>query len=410
MRKRLMGGIALLVTAGIAVSACGSGGSSSGSDEAGGTVTVGVITPLTGAAAAGFGPSTESGVKARLEAQNAEGGVNGTKIVYKVADDKSTPDGALAAARDLVQNQKVSAVISVSPFISGAQPFLLQQGIPTIGGSFSGSDWADPKNKNMFASAGSVDYSLPATTFPQYLKESGVTKFGMLAYAGSASSTLVVQSMAKAAESIGLEVAYQNENLPFGSTDVGAIAIGMRDAGVNGLYLPVNSPTAFALIGALNQLGVKLTATLLPTGYGQELLAQPAAVQAAQGLGFTSAFPPVELETDATKKVVSNLATYADVTTIPGFAMYTAYVAADAYVRGLEANEGKSDTVSYIDNLRKVNDYTAGGLFKEPVNFAEFGDIGAGVGPGNCIFVSKLEGNGFVPDQAAAPACGEIVD
>jgi branched-chain amino acid transport system substrate-binding protein len=405
-----MGGIALLITAGLGVSACGSGGSSSGSDEAGGTVTVGILTSLTGSAAAGFGPSVELGAKARFEAQNAAGGVNGTKIKWVVADDKSTPEGALAGAKDLVQNQKVSAVISMSSFISGAQPFLLQQKMPTIGGSFSGNDWSNSKNTNMFSSAGSNNYDLSATTIPGYLKNKGVKKLGLLAYAGSASSTLVVKSVATAAENVGLDVAYQNENLAFGSTDVGAVAIGMRDAGVDGVYLPVIAPTAFALIGALNQLGVKLVATLLPTGYGNELLSQPAAVQAAQGISFTTTMAPVELQTQATQKVVDNLKTYANVTTVPGFGMYNAYVAADAYIRGLEANDGKSDTQSFIDNMRKVSDFTAGGLYTVPINFAEFGDLSPGVGPGNCTYVSTLQGDGFVPDPSAAPFCGELVN
>jgi branched-chain amino acid transport system substrate-binding protein len=261
----------------------------------------------------------------------------------------------------------------------------------------------------MFGSAGSNSYDLAASTIPSYLKSRGVKKFGLLAYSGSASSTLTVKSMASAADSIGLDVAYQNQNLAFGSTDVGAIAIGMRDAGVDGVYLPVIAPTAFALIGALNQLGVKLVATVLPTGYGNELLSQPAAVQAAQGISFSTAYPPVELQTEATQKVVDNLKTYSNVTTVPGFGQYNAYIAADAYIRGLEANEGKSDTASFIENLRKVDDYTANGLFTVPVNFAEFGDLGPSVGPGNCTYISTLQGDGFVPDRSAAPTCGEIV-
>jgi branched-chain amino acid transport system substrate-binding protein len=408
MRKRVASAIAITAAVAITVAGCASG-ESSGDTAAGGTVKIGLITSLTGAVGSTYATAL-NGVKARAEAQNAAGGINGTKVEYVVADDKSSPDGALAAAKDLVQNQDVAAVISVSSFISGAQPFLLQQKVPVIGGNFSGNDWADSKNTNMFASSGSTSYSQAATTLPKYLQEHGVQKLGMVAFAGSASSTLVVQSVAKASGSIGLNVAYQNDNLPYGSTDVGAIAIGIKDAGVDGMYLPVTPPTAFALLAALDQIGVQLKSVLLPTGYGNDLLSQPTAVEAAQGVSFQTVFAPMELETDATKTVASNFSEYAGVETIPGFADYQAYVATDAYLRGLEANDGSSDKASFIENLRRVNDYTAGGLFTQPVDFSQFGTVAGGVGPGNCTYVVTLQGGAFVPDSAASPACGDIVE
>ncbi|MET9090193.1 hypothetical protein ABZX77_51545 [Streptomyces sp. NPDC004237] len=57
---------------------------------------------------------------------------------------------------------------------------------------------------------------------------------------------------------------------------------------------------------------------------------------------------------------------------------------------------------------RTDRSWTAGGLFTQPADFAHKGTYSVG-GPGDRTFVSVLKGATFVPDPAAAPACGEQI-
>ena len=77
-------------------------------------VTLGYITSETGVAASVLANADKS-CKARVDAENAKGGVNGRKIKLETIDDTSS--GAnLTAAQDLVQNRNAFAVIDNSAF------------------------------------------------------------------------------------------------------------------------------------------------------------------------------------------------------------------------------------------------------------------------------------------------------
>src|SRR4051795_6527448 len=103
------------------------------------TITIGLITSVTGAASSTF-QDTADGVNARFGAENAKGGVNGRKLVLKIADDASTVPGDLTAAQSLVQNDKVFAVIGYSPYLFGGYKYFQQGGIPVRGWGFEGRE------------------------------------------------------------------------------------------------------------------------------------------------------------------------------------------------------------------------------------------------------------------------------
>jgi branched-chain amino acid transport system substrate-binding protein len=78
------------------------GSSCSATGVTGNSIEIGGIASLSGSYAASLSPIAD-GMRARIDAQNAEGGVNGRKINFDVADDQSTVDGNLAASRELVE-------------------------------------------------------------------------------------------------------------------------------------------------------------------------------------------------------------------------------------------------------------------------------------------------------------------
>jgi branched-chain amino acid transport system substrate-binding protein len=417
-RARVMPAVAVAVVAGLAVG-CSSSGTSTGTSTStsttkpaasGGTetLTVGVLSDLTGSAASGF-LTTEQGIKAGLGLATANGDLKGYNVKYVMADTGSTPAGALSAAQRLVQQDHVFAVLSVSSDTLGASNYLTSQAVPVVGGGFDGPEWLSPSSTNMFSTTGKVNYAAVSTTLGLFMKSQGVTSFGGLGYAGSPSSAGAVNGAAASAKGAGITAGYVNAQFPFGSTNVGPAAIAIKSAGVNGIYMPVVPSTGFALGAALAQEGVHPKVFLLATGYGGDLLESPAGVAAAQGDDFLTVAQPVELNTAATRQFQAALAKYAGVTGVPTFAEYEAYLSVAGLVTGLQKAGSGATSASFIKALGEVTDFSGFGLYgSHPLSFSG-GNLGGNDGPGDCIYVTKLSGKTFELVSGAEPICGKVV-
>src|SRR5215470_14253148 len=404
MRRRFYRGAVLFVAACTALAACSSSGSSgTGSSTPGPskTITIGFVTDLTGVASSGF-LTSKLGIDAYLNHLNATGGVNGIKIKYILADTNSTPTGALTAVQKLVQQNNVFAIVENSSDFFGAEPYALAQGIPVVGSAIDGTYWGDPKETNIFAAAGVVNENYTSVAAGQFMKSQGVTKCASLGYPSSPSSALAAEGFIKSCQAAGLKSGYLNTQFPFGSTNVGPIALAMKAAGVDGLFLPTVPSTSFALVEALHLLGVKLKASLLPTGYGGDLLGSPAAITAGQGIDFETIGPPAEADTPATRQRAADLAAVG-VTTDPTFAEQEDFLALTAFVAGLRAAGANPTRQSFMAAMSKITNYDAEGLLAPPaVNFRNYT-------PANgCLDLVTLKGPKYVllPNM---PVCGPVV-
>jgi branched-chain amino acid transport system substrate-binding protein len=406
MRRRLSACAVLVVAACTALAACSSSGSSNtssrtGPNVSGKTITIGFVTDLTGVASSGF-LTSKLGIDAYLNRINAAGGVNGYKIKYILADDNSTPTGALTAVQKLVQQDNVFAIVEDSSDFFGAEPYALAQGIPVVGSAIDGPYWGDPKDTNIFAATGVVNENYTSVAAGQFMKSQGVTKCASLGYASSPSSALAAQGFIKSCELVGLKSGYLNTQFPFGSTNVGPIALAMKAAGVDGLWLPTVPSTSFALVEALHLLGAKLKAVLLPTGYGGDLLGSSAAIAAGQGVDFQTIGQPAEANTPATRQRAADLAAVG-VTTDPTFAEQETYLALTAFVTGLRAAGANPTRQSFMAAMSKVTNYDAGGLLApEKISFRDYA-------PANgCLWVAQLRGSKFFV-MPGTPICSPSV-
>jgi branched-chain amino acid transport system substrate-binding protein len=406
-RIAMAAAVALLTAA---VAACSSG--SSGTPAAGGTtaaastIKLGLIADLTGPFSSSF-TTAEKGIQAYVDKVNAAGGINGHKLSYVVADTTSTITGAQTAAQELVQRDGVFAVVDDSAAFSGAETYLLQQGIPAVGGAFDGPEWNAPKNTNLFASTGVTDYNSVNAAIGKFMKAQGVTVCGAVGYPNATAGPSAV-AVVKSCTADGLKDGYLNTQVPVGSTDVGAIALAIQKAGVNGIVLPVVVSTGFALLGALKQLGVKLKVAMLSTGYGGDLLASSAAVQAGQGYMFSSVGQPIEANTVATQQMAAALAKVG-VTTTPTFAEQESYIATAAVAAGLKAAGANVTQKSFETALRSIHSFNADGLLSPgEVNFSNYNQDAGGAGAAGCIFAATLEGKKFIP-VSGTPMCGQAV-
>jgi branched-chain amino acid transport system substrate-binding protein len=399
------GAVALLGVAACSSAASGGSPAASGSGSgSGGTINAGLLSDVTGAYASGR--TMEEGVKARFALQNAEGGVDGKKLTYEQVDTTSTVQGTLSAAQTLVQHDHVLGILDGAFNLSGAVDFLKQQNVPVVGFSSASQDFGDPAFTNMFSSTGSSNPGfLVTTTYGNFFKNQGATRVAGVGYPDAASTNAVLATM-KGAQAVGLDVAYENTSLPIGSTDVGALALNIKKSGADAIFLPILQNTAFALLAQLKEDGVTLKAAVLLTGYGQSTLSSPPAVAAGQGYDFMTFQQQPEANTPATQKMDAALAKYAGVTGEPYYNDIQGWVLADLFIRGLEAAGSNPTAASFISGLRKVNNYVAGGLYAKPIDFSQFGNLGIGVGPGNCVYISKLQGKTFQVIPGANPVCG----
>src|SRR3954452_13593056 len=123
---RALAGIAALSVAAVGVHATGASAQSGDApDVSDKSVKLGFISSETGVAASNF-VGADKACQARIDAENAKGGVNGRKIDLITIDDKSGA-GNNTGAKDLVQSQNVFAVVNDSPFAFLTYRYLVEQ-------------------------------------------------------------------------------------------------------------------------------------------------------------------------------------------------------------------------------------------------------------------------------------------
>lgn len=411
-RSRVLAGLAAVaaVAAGCGSSPKGgvSAGSTSNTSSPGGTATtgattinVGILTDLTGPAASSA-KTTPLGARAGAVIA-AKDGYN---LKFFEGDSQTSPSAVLTAAQQLVEQDHVDVVLAVSALAFGAADYLKKQGIPVVGVAEDGSEWTtDP---NMFSAYGFTDATKVGTAFGQFMKMEGVTTIGALGYSISPQSSNAAKGSAASAEAAGLKVGYLNSQFPFGSTNVTPIALAMKKAGVDGFTADTDPNTNFALVTALRQVGDNPKVALLPTGYGGDLLqAGPGAIQAGQGVYFTSSFEPMEMNTAATRQFQSALKTVG-VTNDPTYAEYCGYAAVALLVDGLKAAGADHSHHGLIQALSGVTNFTAFGLLGDhTLAMADRASTATGVD--GCTYITKLSGSKFQLVPNADPICGQPI-
>ncbi len=364
-------------------------------------ITLGVQTSLTGSASSEF-LGVDTGIRARFGLQNAEGGVFGRQLKFVTKDDTSTEAGSETAAQALV-GESVFGVMAVSAFVIGGYRTYVQAGIPVTGGGFDGPEWEQKPDTNMFAVTGQYPGYPQWTTVAQFIKDNGGTNVACLGY-NVTSSEAGALGCAKAAKAVGIKAGYVNDSISFGTVAVSPIALAMKSTGVDSAFMVMDANTNLAIVTAAKQTGVNVKVPVLATGYGQELLDDTSAVQAAQGAYLENGTEPVELNTPATQQMVNAFKTYAGYSGIPGFDYTQGWLAADLMIKGLQLAGQNPTRSSFIANLSKVTDYDANGLLASPENFAAFGQIPAT----QCFYFPQLVGTHFVT-KSAKPVCGTLI-
>jgi branched-chain amino acid transport system substrate-binding protein len=414
MKVKRHSALFLVVSAALALAAtaCSSSGSSATGATGGSGAApykIGFITSLSGPYASTLDVSLKA-AQARVDLQNAQGGVNGHKIELIAADDGGSPTTALTAAQELVESKGVLAVAPVSYVTSAMANYLHSAGVAVVGANIDGPEWGTQPNTNMFGTMGYMSPDYPAnTTIALLFKKMGATQVACVGN-NNPSGASACEGLKTAAKAVGVNLVYTNVSLSLTSTDFTDLALALKNSHATGMMLNLASSQALPLMVSLYQAGVRIPAEVLAEGYGTELLSSPSYVQAGQGVLFESQFTPVEIKNAGTEQMQAALTKYENVSGIPDFNAYEGWLAMDLLIEGLK-NAGQTATKSsIISGMQHVTSYDADGVETSTLNFgpAGFGKGAATQGANGCTYFVKLTNTTF-SSVTPQPICGQIV-
>ncbi|SEO55003.1 ABC transporter substrate-binding protein [Trujillonella endophytica] len=413
MRSNRMAAVGAVCAALLVVSACGSddeddGGTSAsggggGGSSAGGPLRIGLLTEITGPAAAQKGDRAQTGFNARLAVNRDEGGACAdTEVELVVADTASNPQGALTAAQRLVQQEDVYAILGDSQLFFAAVDYLTTQAadMPVIGPATDGSPQWLENDGNLFPASPPPLPDVVFTTTGEFLAEQGVTTVAGVAMATPSSQTSL-ETILRSADAAGLDRGYVNNSMPLGSEDVGAMVLGIQDSGSNGLYLPITTSSAVAIMQGLSQADYPFEAAILASGYGGSTLENQPFVDAAQGASFSLSYSPVQIEGEATDRMRQAMEAAGVPGGIPDLGQSQGWMMADLLLHGLEVAGCDATQEEFMAALDDDATWDAGGLYSRPFDFSDHRDLGQ-----ECGWFVTLEGEEFVP-VSDEPICGE---
>jgi branched-chain amino acid transport system substrate-binding protein len=382
-----------------------SGVAATQASASGSPITLAYVSSLTGAGASQDGGS-QSGFIARIDEQNAMGGVNGHKLVPLVIDDQTSPTVIATALQDAL-SKGAFGIVSQSPLFFLADKIPNQQGVPVTGSYDDGPEWGTQPFTNMFASDhGSTDPKSPVNTLVgSFLKSHGGTVLGTYGYGISPSSAGAARGAADAFKAAGGKVGVEDTSIPFGGANFTSAALIAKQNGVDAMTPSMDNNSNFALATALKQAGVKLKATLFATGYEPDVINSPV-WSTLQGDYFLSAFRPWSLPNSGTQQMQAAMEKYAHFskTQFATFGQTESWLGADLMIKGLQMAGANPTRAAVIKDLRSIKAYNGNGLLPITINYSTI----FGHDPANCSWVVKAGKTGFTP-ISSQPFCGHDI-
>ncbi len=360
------------------------------------------IASLTGEAASQFANS-EQACTARVDLQNAFGGVDGRLIDLSVVDDQTNPTLTSTAVQGAISGGSVG-IVANSPLFYLAAKYAQQAGLPVTGDSSDGPEWGEQPYTNMFdAFRGSENPKEPVNSiYGNFLKAHGGTTIGAYGYGVSPLSADEAKGAAESFQRAGGKVGVLDTSVPFGSVAFTADALVAKEKHVNALLPTLDDSSNFALVTALKQAGVKLKAVLFSVGYEPSVIHSPV-WSSLQGTYFLSLVRPFSLPNAGTVQMAAALTKYGNFTKgeFPSFGQDLAWLGCDLMIKGIERAGPNPSRAGIIKALRSIKSYNGNGLLPVNINYSTvFGhDLP------QCAWILQAQKSGFVPISSRA-LCG----
>ncbi|WP_245265090.1 branched-chain amino acid ABC transporter substrate-binding protein [Mesorhizobium opportunistum] len=214
-------------------------------------IKIGIVAPMTGQLAS-EGQDMENAVKMAIDAVNAQGGVNGDKIITTTADDACDPQQAVTAGSKLV-SEGVTAI--VGGYCSGAVLPTLKiygdAGIPFVIIGANSTKLVAANQGNAFLANSTGD--MQATTAVELFKKNGYKKIAVVDE-GDAYSSDLGKLTAEAFKGAGGEIAAK-ETTTAGEQDYSAVVTKIKSSGADAVFWTAYHAGGALLTKQLRQAG-----------------------------------------------------------------------------------------------------------------------------------------------------------
>ncbi|WP_261566053.1 ABC transporter substrate-binding protein [Frankia gtarii] len=356
-------------------------------------VRVGLIYPDGGGVGAEAFSAARSAVQARIGAANASGGVHGRKIDVVWRDDDGSPSTFVTVSQELLHTVGVFGLIAQSGTVTASADRLDAEGIPMTGIAAE-AVWGEHRNMFTFGAVSPKGESV--STFGIYARRLGATRVAVLQDELSISSQEFGRRIAESLQSQGISVV-RTVNYGIEESRPDLVAAQIRDSGADALVGAVSAQTFIDVYGAAKQAGVNFKVALGAAGYNRQLLAKNGPAMA--GMSLFVNYTPFDQPSTALTAYRDAMHRYApEVGETDSEVALASYVTTDEFIRGLELAGACPTRKAFIDNLRTVKDYNAGGLIPST-------DLRAPEAINLCYAFVRVNGAGtrfeVVPNQGA---------
>ncbi len=345
------------------------------------------------------------GVRARLELENAAGGIGGRTFSIVEREAQLDPTAVTQNATELTEQENVSALLSADPAQPAAAQYLNEQGVPVIGFAIN-QVWGQFDNMTGYGGDTFPDvYAPPAPSslFQLAVEELGATHLGSFGFIQSEESMASAENVGTSwTLSGGAQATTYEAN--FGATDFTADAQRMLEDGVDAIAGSITRDSFIQLVLAARQAGVDVKFAQTPTGYEETTLEQNGDDLAGVYLG--NPFAPFELELPAHQEFLDAMAEFAPERPPRQQLAMIGWLSADLLIESINAAGGCPSRAAILEGMAAVEGYDGDGLLVP-------WDVGPGQGtPQLCGWALRVsdDGTAFEPQFDGEPQCTAVED
>ncbi len=214
-------------------------------------VTVGTFLDLSGPFALA-GRDVQLATEAYFNKVNAAGGVNGRKLKFVVVDDGYVPSRSAAAARRLIEQEGVLALVNPvgTPNTLAAMPYLQSKDVPAFGVHGFSRSLFYPPQEGIYGNW--TPFRVQMQIMANYFYKGKVDKIGMI-YQDIEAGLEGLDGAKEAAKAQGQELL--GAPVPPGAPDYRAAVLKLRDAGVTHVLMLAGPQDVAKIVTAAREAG-----------------------------------------------------------------------------------------------------------------------------------------------------------
>ena len=318
-----------------------------------------------GQAAALDGPASAlgQGMKIGLEAAFAEankaGGVKGRKLELKSIDDGYEPTKSIEAAKKLLEEDKVFALVGAvgTPTAAATQPIATAAGAPFIG-AFTGAEFLREPHKPMVLNIRSSYFQETEAMVEHLTKDLGATKIAIM-YQDDAFGQAGLAGVKKALDKRQMQLAGEG-TFERNTVAVKAALLSIKKAEPQAVIMISPYKPAAEFIKLAKQ--IKLDVTFVNISFvGSDALAKELGAAGA-GVVITQVVPfPKDAAIPVVGRYQASLKASAP-DAQPGFVSLEGYLVGRAIVAALEKVDGEPTRQAMLDAVQKAGSLDLGGF------------------------------------------------